>query len=312
MRYQEGVYWSSGSEISYGGPGGRWWVNLSGGVCREYGLDAVLRVMREAMIGGTCTRLDICRDIKGEGLTLVGDAIASARAGFLRRLRSWRPFEILTADNQLEGIGAWFGAHGSPILHRAYDKGLETGTLRAGCWHRWEVQLRQPYSTEVAVQLVTADADSLPGVMLSALSGSIDFRVGPRDGFESLDALPRCAWWSSFIGAGRVQLRAPERDEDLEAWCGWARCAWVPVLVEAARRASVSPCQLLEALTAGVRISEGTRKNRVVDKLGPYLLGSYPQWRQDGEGKEEGGSEEGDGAAGAGAGHASDPGPDPW
>lgn len=268
--YERGDWWPNGAELSSGqSKTGRWWLQLPGGACRAVGLAGVLQIGRVAMFGGSCTRLDVRRDLFGKGLSLVRDAWAGCEAGQLRRARNWQPYPKFSADGDVIGEGIVFGSTLSEAFVRCYDKGLETGQCPRSEWIRWEAQLRRRFAHEGAKDLFrTEDLSVIQSVIMRLLSGTVDFRVGPRGQGVQVERLERPAWWTEFLGTCAGDRLAVEGVEvSALDWSEAFRRQYGQMLVLVARELG-KPVEVVSgALLAALDVSPGTRRNPV----GPVL-----------------------------------------
>jgi hypothetical protein len=278
QRFKVGCYWPTGVELHRDGPGDRCWLQCSGGACRLLGFESVHQMGRECLMGGKCTRLDLRRDVRGEGLTLISDITGGCRDGQLRRALTWRPYAEFTSEGEVQRInhGVGLGSPKGMRYVRAYDKGLESGEAPVGSWVRFEAQLRDAAAHQAAVAVFSeSGVQAAAAVGLSFLAGVVDFRVGPRGDGVHVDRLPRPSWWLKFlesIEAARPAL--PVVDPELERWRRAFCVQYGAVLVEAARRAGVTVADAAEWAAGAAEVTAGTRDNPMVCLIADALRGT--------------------------------------
>jgi DNA relaxase NicK len=85
-------------------------------------------------------------------------------AGHVAPVNGRPPMRSLIVNSN-GGSTAYIGARSSEQYGRVYDKGIESKTLTAGRWWRWEVELKGHASWSMASQLSRIDE---PGVMICA------------------------------------------------------------------------------------------------------------------------------------------------
>jgi hypothetical protein len=270
--YEKGNYWPNGVELSTHGRSGRWWLQLTGSACRALGFEAVMVIGRRAMMGGKCTRLDICRDWIGEPSDFISRVTAACHSGWLRSARSFQPVITYQDDtNTKTGEGIYLGSKASPLFVRLYDKGLEQAAFALGQWLRYEAQLRDDKAHEAACMILSVEAieDAKP-IMLSLLAGSADFREGPREVKPSRLPVPEF-WRERWAGLDAVKLRMAPDVAELDTWLEWFRFKAGGLVVKlAGERAGLSSGEMFELIMGECQPNDGTRKNPMVDKLAAW------------------------------------------
>lgn len=269
--FKRAEQWATGAQLLSGHRSERGWLLLSGAACRLLGGAAVHDLARVALMGGKCRRIDIRRDLRGEGLTLITDIRAACEAGFLHRVKRFKSFvEREANDGQLVGDGMYLGSSSSPRFVRVYDKGLEQKTSGPGEWLRFELQLRDEIAEAAAVEVFGSARECWHGAALNVIRGAVDFREGRSGDGVKWERWPRCAFWSRFTeGEGCRPMLAGE-DVDAQRWCDWLRSS-MGAFVLACDQAGLDIGEAAVAVLADVRITEGTIRNPVVPKLSAFL-----------------------------------------
>jgi hypothetical protein len=246
-----------------------WMLELPGSACAYLGpeLWPLLRDLRAA--GGACTRLDVRRDLQGEGIDLIERCIASCERLELCRVRRFAPiYERDAATGRLTGHGVYLGSRASEQFIRVYDKGLEQGgpEFPAGHWVRFESQLRRDRAELAAVELIDrATPETWRERAGAILCGVVDFREVTGD--PNLERRPRCRWWMEFIaGFGSCRPEQGRRRVQLEDRVSWLERAVVPSLQATAELLGPewTPGQVLDVICTRRRFPEHARKDPVV------------------------------------------------
>lgn len=263
--------WSTGVQLLSGHSSGRAWLSVPGSACRNLGSDAVHALGQVALMGGTCRRLDLRRDLRGRDLTLIGDLRTACNAGYLRLVKRAKSFDERDADGvTVLGDGMYLGSSSSLRFVRAYDKGLEQQTNPKGEWVRFELQLRDDLAHASAVKVFGAHPSVAQFIALDIIRGSVDFREGPRDDATNWRRYPRCPFWVRFTEGCGMRPSLPAADADAQRWADWWRMASA-ALVLACEQSGVPIKDAASALLADVRITEGTLRNPVVPKLAAFV-----------------------------------------
>jgi hypothetical protein len=260
LGFKESHRFTSGVTLQTGHKSERMMLNIPGGACTYLGTDDVVRLASRALAYGgeqtSFTRVDIRRDMRGDGITLVRDILDACRRGELRHAREYKYFPARSADgNQLLGQGVYLGSSKSPRFVRCYDKGLETGTGLLGTWLRFEGQFRNEYSDRVMRDVVAAGGLWIEPAF-SHLCGIVDFVPGPRGSGANWSRLPRSPFWSAFI-AGGPSVRAPSarRHPDVNKYIQWLHES-LPALQAAADELSITVGTALDRLLTRARSSD--------------------------------------------------------
>lgn len=285
--YPHGLYWLNGAiELHHFGdlPSPRYahqmpefqtrrsWLIIKGSGCSQVGFSGVHTIAQYALLGGTCTRLDVRRDLHGEDLSLVEDVIDSCTNGHLRLSRQWQQFPIRSAEGLLIGNGCYLGSPKSERFIRCYDKGLEQQTHPSGCFHRYECELKADHAHEAAVSIFsTPDESQALQRALTILLGVADFRIGPRGSGADRYRLPRPHWWQRFIGElDPVRPALPHRDPDIARYTAHAALQ-LSACFGAAHKLGWSVHRVMDALGISHDVTPTTLKNPLVDLIVAYL-----------------------------------------
>jgi DNA relaxase NicK len=223
-------------------------VEIQGGSLVSMEADERVEIVRELLeLGLHFTRLDVAVDHMGNFHGFIQRVRESAEAGELCGARCWAPIKEFSGRDRLVSEGVTFGKRGSDGSGRfvcLYDKGLESGTLSAGCWVRWETRFAADLAHDVAVRL--ARADSWVHVAASVAFGAVDFRV--VNGRHKVAERCRVAWWADHTAmVEMVRVKAAAAVPTLEGFKRWMRT-------------SVAPRVLRLAADTGQRVSEVWRE----------------------------------------------------
>lgn len=275
--YRERLTWPSGASIYQGHDQSAAMVELPGGACKRLGGTVIHRVVQALMMGGRCTRMDICRDqhVQRPGqdyIKLIGDILAACERGELCYARGYKRFEERDAADQcVYGEGVYLGSPKSQRFVRVYDKGLEQGGADRGAWVRFEAQLRGDAAHEAA--LAVCRADDWWKAACQHMLGVVDFRENVSE--RHLERRPVSPFWKDYCGdADRVRPRLEAQAATLERFLAFARrCVGGPLLA-AAEEAGVPMSDFIAYVFQEVEVSESARKNPVVFELAAAVRAS--------------------------------------
>lgn len=197
------------------------------------GVDAVAVVHRFLALGGRALRIDVCIDVRGEGLTLIDQAAESCQARELVGARCYSRItpvsgEDVTGDTLTIGKR---GDDGSGRYVRLYDKGLEQsrgdakGLYKRGEWVRYEVEFSGSCAGIAAIQIASVP-DAWEEQAVACALGAIDFRA--HTGRREIALRPRVEWWAAFVESARTIRVATKRMlSTADSWGRWAaRCVY--------------------------------------------------------------------------------------
>lgn len=251
----------------------RFQLQVSGAACELFGAAAVHDLGRIAMMGGSCTRLDLRCDHFGSEISLLDDLMGSVDRLELRRVHQSHRINTLSVRGEVVGLTQYLGSFGSARFVRVYDKGLETASRPARCWIRWEAQLRSEFAHKAACDIFSADLSDLPSIALSHAYDSVDFRVGSFD--ERSDRLPMPHWWRDLLAdVTLADVHLEPRDVTLASWVAAVQRQYGQVMVLAAHQAGCSVADLAEFVLNGVEYSDGTQKNPIAPALAAAFMRS--------------------------------------
>jgi len=239
--------WPSGVSLLWGHPDGTFMLEVNGGACDLLGFNAVRSLADAALIGATCTRLDICRDLKtapGEPpLPLIGKMLEACERGELCRVRTYMPIAARDTGNpQPKGETLELGGRESPARLVVYDKGLEQGTHERGEWVRLEARLSDHHANLAAFNVFTAGT-AWPKVAAERIMGVIDFRELTGD--PNIERRARLPWWEALCRhLQTVRAAIPDRSADLDRWLEHAHNAIGRTLVDVAHSTGLSTEEL--------------------------------------------------------------------
>lgn len=248
-------------------------------------------------LGFHFTRVDLALDFRGEGLDLVGAMEAGCQRGELCSARRFKSIPEFSNRGELLGHTLYIGRRGkdgSGRLVRAYDKGLESGTVPAGQWHRLEVEFTGDCADNVASLLIQADRvqDESEFILVEAenvsafvgwrrqavelVLGSIDFREW--NGSRALSRRGRSGFWCEVLSDIEPECVREQRESrpSLERTARWAvRC----VTPRLRMLSQVSGRSIVEVLSDLEQIIGEQSKNGGTGVLGEQYVGwleSFP------------------------------------
>lgn len=216
-------------------------VELPGKMLGELEHYDIRQIMHNlASMGFKTTRVDIALDFYNRP-NLIDTINQSCLRGELCRSKTFQYIEQRNQDG-LTGNGINIGKRGkmgSGRYLRVYDKGLETKTLDAGDWIRWEVELSDDCSQQFVLQYITQD-NTIETCISHAL-WVVEFRE--KTGAAMLSRRPLAEWFKEITQEVRPErVRAIRTKSTVESYTRWIKTAVAPKLetIAAATRTSVA------------------------------------------------------------------------
>lgn len=266
--YRQRLRWPCGASVLRGHTASGGMVEMPGGACGILGGRVVHEFMQRMLMGGRCTRIDLCRDFRsGRCLSILADAVESCRHGELPHGRGFRVFT--QADRLANEVlsGVYIGSSKSSRFVRVYDKGIESETEMPGCWIRWEAQLREDHANNAACAV--ASVEEWGQVAASIAMSVADFRE--NNGDSHVDRRPRPVWFERLcVGLDHIRPRVTASASTLEGFLRHCERSCFRTVVAACREVGRDPAEVLARLVQAVEPTEATYKNPVV-----YLLAQH-------------------------------------
>lgn len=263
--YRQRRRWPCGVSVLRGHTASGGMVEMPGGACGILGGRVVHEFMQRMLMGGRCTRIDLCRDFRSvEPLPILIDTVDSCRRG---ELPYGRKFKVFSEGDPLANevlSGVYLGSSKSSRFVRLYDKGIESGTQAPGSWIRWEAQLRGDHANNAACAV--ASVEDWGQVAASIAMSVADFRV--NNGDPHVDRRPRPEWFDRLCtGLDHIRPRVEKSKSTLEGFLRHGERSYLRTVVAASREAGLNPADVLAKLVRSVEPTDATYKNPSV-----YLL----------------------------------------
>jgi DNA relaxase NicK len=188
------------------------------------GADRVELMRQLRLMGFKPTRLDLAIDWRGVGIQLIEAMRRACEAGELCGARRWKPHREFSGRRVVgDGVSVGKrGGDGSGRYLRAYDKGLETGTVSEGGWVRVELELADDCAAQAAD--VLCEAGQWEAAAVELVLGAVDFREVTGD--KHLAKRPRAAWWAAVLdGVEGVRVVASRSAAKLQTYAAWLKRA---------------------------------------------------------------------------------------
>lgn len=261
--FRAGLLWHPGILVSWGHKSEVVMIDLQGSRLACTPVAEFMQLTEDILMRGFhCTRIDLAVDHVGMDLKLYENALASCDSGQLCLLRTYSPDPEYKADGTPVRLLLKFGKRDSPTCARIYDKGLETKTLPAGQWERFEVEFKEDRANEVCMQLADS-SDTLEELLWGYVLGSVDFRIA--NGRSELKRRPRAKWWESYIGhAQPVRCPPCSKESSFDTWWKWARASFGARFLQIADIMSVTPETLLASLLSDLEPAQ-TKSPATID-----------------------------------------------
>lgn len=267
--YRQRLRWPCGVSVLRGHKASGGMVEMPGGACGILGGRVVHEFTQRMLMGGRCTRIDLCRDFMSvQPLSILTDAVTSCRRGELPHGRGFKVFSEgdPSANESLSGV--YLGSSKSSRFVRVYDKGIESGTQSPGCWIRWEAQFREDHANNAACAVASVeDWGQVAGSLAMCVA---DFRV--NNGDPHVDRRPRPEWFSRLCnGLDHLRPRVEPSASTLEGFLKHGERSYLRTVVAASREAGRDPAEVLASLVRAVEPTEATYKNPSVFQLADRL-----------------------------------------
>ena len=247
MYFRAGALWHPGILMSWGHKSEIVMIDLQGSRLASTQVEEFMQLTTEIMMRGfRCTRIDLAVDHVSMDLQIYKNAVASCEAGELCKLRTFSPDPEYKADGTPTRRLLKLGKRDSAVCVRIYDKGLETQTLPAGQWERFEVEFKDDRANEVCIALIQSE-ERMPQTLWEYVIGSVDFRE--HNGRTELKRRPRVQWWDLHMSQSHPRVTKPTKKESsFTTWCSWYRTSVGPRLLQLSGILNVAPQELFEFL----------------------------------------------------------------
>ncbi|MBO6740430.1 MAG: replication initiation factor domain-containing protein [Phycisphaerales bacterium] len=249
--FRAGALWHPGILVSWGHKSEIAMIDLQGSRLACTPVEEFMQLSFELLKRGfRCTRIDLAVDHVDLGIDLHKHALASCKAGELCKLRTYSDDSEFKADGTPLRYLLKLGKRTSPICARIYDKGLETKTLPAGQWERFEVEFKDDRANEVCMALADA-GDKLHELLWGYVIGAVEFRVA--NGRSEFARRPFTKWWERYIGQ-TTPLRCPPQPSrsGYIQWKEWFRESAGRRLIQLANIFECRPSELFYELIDGL------------------------------------------------------------
>lgn len=252
--FRAGALWHPGILVSWGHKSEIAMIDLQGSRLACTPVEEFMQLNFELLKRGfRCTRIDLAVDQVDLGIDLHKHALASCKAGELCKLRTYSDDSEFKADGTPLRYLLKLGKRTSPICARIYDKGLETKTLPAGQWERFEVEFKDDRANEVCMALADA-RDKLHELLWGYVIGAVEFRI--VNGRSELSRRPFVKWWEKYIGhTTPIPCPPCSKLSSFDTWWEWARSSFGARFLQFSEILDVSPESLLNALIDGLKPS---------------------------------------------------------
>lgn len=249
--FRAGALWHPGILVSWGHKSEIAMIDLQGSRLACTPVEMFMQLTFDLLKRGFhCTRIDLAVDHVELNINLHQHALASCNAGELCKLRTYSDDSEFKADGTPLRYLLKLGKRTSPICARIYDKGLETKTLPAGRWERFEVEFKDDRANEVCMALADA-GDKLHELLWGYVIGAVEFRV--VNGRSELNRRPWVEWWSEYKGqAAPLECQPQHPGSSFDSWCAWYRSSVAPRLIQLAAIQAMTSQEFAEQLHDGL------------------------------------------------------------
>lgn len=250
--FRAGALWHPGILLSWGHKSEIIMIDLQGSRLACTPVEEFMKLTFDILRRGfRCTRIDLAVDHVELDIALHRHALCSCKAGELCKLRTYSDDSEFKADGTPLRYLLKLGKRTSPICARIYDKGLETKTLPAGQWERFEVEFKDERANEVCMALADA-GDKLHELLWGYVIGAVEFRI--VNGRSELARRPFVKWWQKYVGQSTPILCPPSpKPSSFDTWWEWARTGFAARFLQFSEILDVSPESLLTALIDGLK-----------------------------------------------------------
>lgn len=245
--FGHGTLWHPGVMLSEDHPSEIIMIDLQGSRLAIMEVEESLELARAiSELGFCCTRIDLAVDHVMQDVNLYERAVASCNSGELCIMRSYAPDPAFRADGTPIRKLLKLGQRESEVCARIYDKGLETKTLPAGLWERFEVEIKGSRAPSVCMSLLKA-GEEFSSQLWAYVIGSVDFRE--KNGRSELNRRPSASWWAQYVGQSLpVRTKPIPMESNFLSWCRWFRKSAGRRLLQLADALGMPPEELFDYL----------------------------------------------------------------
>ncbi len=249
--FRAGALWHPGILVSWGHKSEIVMIDLQGSRLACTPVEEFMQLTFDLLKRGfRCTRIDLAVDHVGLDIKLHKHALESCRAGELCKLRTYSDDSEFKADGTPLRFLLKLGKRTSPICARIYDKGLETKTMPAGQWERFEVEYKSDRANEVCMKLAQCSLNLKSQVWNYAI-GALDFRI--VNGRTELSRRKITQWWYDYtVNSEPVHTSPLYKEKSFESWLKWFQGSVGPRLVQMAGMLEMSPKEFTGVILADV------------------------------------------------------------
>lgn len=270
--YLDGV-WLAGCQLLEGHHSEKsyWNLQVQGEACRRLS-ENLIPFIRDVLLllGVKVTRLDVAIDNKSPGAGSFLNAVHSACENkCLCLLKSW---SVVTGSSG--GKTVYLGSRSSSRFVRVYDKGIETGSLPAGQWVRYEAVFRAEVANKMLCDLIGSQrpVHEIMKVCRDAAVSVVDFK-DKEDIHGHLERAENLPFWSAFLArlrASFVRYSVDREPSSYSSFQEWLKISVASPLESVIRKAGVkdwTPGQLLDLLTGSVMPSAAFHQENLRSSL---------------------------------------------
>ncbi|MEM9817619.1 MAG: replication initiation factor domain-containing protein [Cyanobacteria bacterium P01_D01_bin.6] len=189
-------------------------LDISGKACQAVGQHELRSWVRDLdnryELG--CKRFDVAFDDYTKELWTWEDVIDARERGNYALARS-AELRRSGRRGQQEAVTVYFGSRHSEVLHRFYNKELESKGLVPT--HRCEAQFNDSKANVVFRSWLEADSDDVAfRTIFDALAGSVIF-CDRSSGDTNIERLPTLEWWQRLLDLAHRPVRVPGKRPNL-------------------------------------------------------------------------------------------------
>ena len=204
--------------------------------------------------GGRVRRMDLAADAyHSESVGLVDAALESCMSNELCQAKRWKP-QLSFDGSDFESRGVCIGLRGnlgSGRFVRVYDKGLETKSLPAGRWERYEVEFADECATEAAIDVFDGRRD-WEWRAWARINGAISFRQDTAGACGNISRRPFTDWWQHWLDGSMPEPTVPRRTPTrLFRHATWLTRTALPTIATLAHQSGMSLTHALSKLCGG-------------------------------------------------------------
>lgn len=252
-------------------------VDVPGSALEALDFDQLTDLACFLVLGGRVTRMDLAADAyHSERVGLVDAALESCMNNELCQAKRWKP-HLDFEGNKPAARGVCIGLRGnlgSGRYVRVYDKGLETESLPAGQWERYEVEFADECATEAAIDIFDGRRD-WEWRAWARINGAISFREDTAGACGNISRRPFTPWWQRWLDGSIPESTVPQRiPTRLFRHATWLIKAALPTVATLAQQTGISITEAINKLCGdNIAPKQDPRSIRVMIAEWRALLG---------------------------------------